>query len=155
MRHLRFYRGPQRGDGHGGGCGPGEICPVAGLAQKRLHDGGQRAMLCVVQMIRLGRSKENFLHLLAKQDRAQPTAVAGPECAQNIGHGLAERVKRLRPGMDRPQRINQHDLAINAAEMVAKEGFHDFGLIGLKAPLKLAVERISWLCVGCWQRGEG
>ena len=67
VAHCVFRRGAQRCNGHGGGLGTGKARTLARLTGQRLHDRGQLGMLAVVQMVRLGRGKEDFLHPFAAQ----------------------------------------------------------------------------------------
>ncbi len=95
-------------------------------------------VLRVVQMVGLGRGKQDLLHPLAAKDRGQKAIAPGAEGGQHLGHGAAQILHRLRALMDRPQHIDQHDLPVDPGEMVAKERLHDARFVGVVAPLHLA-----------------
>ena len=64
----------------------------------------------------------------------KPVAGAGAENAQ---YGF-ERALQVNDGVaaliERPERVDEHDLPVEPAEVVAEEGPHDVRLIALEAP---------------------
>ena len=50
---------------------------------------------------------------------------------------------RGRPGIQRRQHVDQHDLPVEPGEMIAEERLHDMRLVGLVAPLHHGGERAA------------
>ena len=53
----------------------------------------------------------------------------------HLGQRVFEVAQRGRAGIERRQRVDEHDLPVEPGEMVAKERPHHMRLIGLVAPL--------------------
>ena len=133
-------RGAQGGDGHAAHIGPGELRPVARLAQHRLHERGEARVLGVVQVIGLGGGKEQPLHPPALHQPREKGVATGAERAEDIGHRAAGLLDRAGALMERAQQIDQHDLPVDPGEMRAEEGPHDLALVGLEAARHLRVQ---------------
>ena len=97
-------------------------------------------MLGMVQVVGLGGGEQDFLHPLAAQQPRQKRVLAGAEGRQDASHRAALFLDRHRPLVDRAKRVDQHDLPVDAREMIAEEGLHNPVAIGVVAPLHLAVE---------------
>ena len=78
----------------------------------------------------------------------QRVGVALPEAGEDVGQRRLEIGDRGRAGIERAQRIDQHDLPVEPREVVAEEGADDDVLVGLVAPLQHGVEagRAHWPC---------
>ena len=66
-------------------------------------------------------------------EAAQPARPAEAEGGEDVGQRLLERGDRFRAGVERLQRVDQDDLPVEAGEVLAEEGPHHRGLIGLVA----------------------
>ena len=95
-------------------------------------------MLTVVQMVGLGRGKEDFLDPFAAQKLRQKSVASGFEAAKDIAHGSAQILDRTGALIDRAKRIHQHDLPVNPRKVIAKERFDHLPLIRLEPPRHLA-----------------
>ena len=111
---------------------PENFRAAAGLRDQRLDHRLQARVLVVMQMIGLGCGKEDAVDAAA-EDTAEKGVSSGPEGTQDGRHRLAQILQRLRPRMDRAQRIDQNDLPVDAREMGAEEGFDHLPLVGLVA----------------------
>ena len=87
----------------------------------------------MMQMIGLGGGKQDAVDPRPEQG-AEAAAAADPEAIENSGQRRLEIVQRFRSGIERRQRIDQHDLAIEPREMIAEERPHHDVLVGLVAP---------------------
>ena len=87
----------------------------------------------MVQMIGLGRGEQDAVDPRPEQ-AAEQRAAADPEAIENSGKRGFEIVQRFRSGVERRERIDQHDLAIQPREMIAEERAHHHVLVGLVAP---------------------
>mmetsp|Transcript_335 Transcript_335/g.954 ORF Transcript_335/g.954 Transcript_335/m.954 type:complete len:234 (-) Transcript_335:676-1377(-) len=141
MGHLFLGRGPQSGQCQRLGFGPCKTRPVARIAGQRLHDGGQAAMLAVMQMVGLGCRKEDFFHPLAPDQLRQKPVPTGLKRRQDIGHRTAHVLHRRRAGMNRAKRIHQHNLTVNSGKVITKKRAHDLRLVGLIAARHFAAQR--------------
>ena len=132
--------GAEAGDGERAGVGAGELGAGAGVADQRLGDGGEAGVLGVVQVVGLGGGEEDAVDAAA-EDRREPGARAGAEAGEDLGHGGAQVLDRARAVVDGAERVDQHDLTVEAGEVVAEEGCDDDALVGLEALLEGAPER--------------
>ena len=64
---------------------------------------------------------------------ASRDGAAGAEGAHDLGQRVLEIGERGRAGVERGERVDQHDLPVEPGEMIAKERPHDMRLIGLVA----------------------
>ena len=135
-----FGGGAQGSDGHGAGFGACVIRATLRVGHERFHDACQPGVLGVVEVIGLGGGEEDLFDTLAEEELGQEGVPAGAEGGEDIAHGLAEVFDRLGSGMDRAQRIDENDLAVDPGEVIAEEGFDDFALVGLEPPFELAPE---------------
>ncbi len=69
------------------------------------------------------------------EDRGEARGAPGAEGGQHLGQRVLEVAHRRRAGVQRGQRVDQHDLAIEPGEMVAEERLDHVGLVGLVAAL--------------------
>ena len=69
------------------------------------------------------------------EDRGEARGPAGAKGAQHVGERVLEVAQRRRPGIQRRQRVDQHDLPVEPGEMIAEERAHHMRLVGLVAPL--------------------
>ena len=99
-----------------------------------------RSWLDVVQMVGLGRGEQDAVDARA-EDRGERRGAAGAKRAHHLGQRVFEIAHRRRAGIQRAERVDQHDLPVEPAEMVAEERLHDMRLIGLVAPLHHRRER--------------
>ncbi len=90
-------------------------------------------MALVVQVIGLGGCKQNAIDPGTKK-AAQDRAAADAEAIENARQRGFEIVQRFRPGIEGCERIDQHDLAVEAGKMVAEERTHHDILVGLVTP---------------------
>ena len=82
---------------------------------------------------------------------------AGAERGEDRGERAFEIVHGVGPGVERRERIDQHDLAVEPREMLAKERPHHHVLVGLVAPLHHRRQRAGgrWRRAGQFERREG
>ena len=69
----------------------------------------------------------------AAQRLRQQRVGAGTKAAQHAFHGVLQVEQRGRPRVDLRQRIDQHDLPVEAGEVVAKERLHDVRFVAVEA----------------------
>ena len=95
-----------------------------------------------MQMIGLGRGEHDAVD--TRREQARPQAVrSGPEAVEDLGHGAFEVGDRRLAAVQRGEHVDQHDLPVEPREMIAEEGPHHVGLIGLVAPLHHGEERAA------------
>ena len=95
-----------------------------------------------MEMIGLGRGEHDAVD--AWREQARPQAVrSGPEAVEDLGHGAFEVGDRRLAAVQRGEHVDQHDLPVEPREMIAEEGPHYVGLIGLVAPLHHGEERAA------------
>ncbi|MPL67378.1 hypothetical protein SDC9_13069 [bioreactor metagenome] len=133
---------------------PGKIGAVLRLAQKRAGDRGQPRVLRMVQMVGLGRGKENALDPPRAKERGQHPGLAGAEGGKDPRHRSPQILERRGPGMDRAEHVDQHHLPVDAGEMLAEEGLDHLVLVGLEAARHLAAKRAAGI-VARRHRREG
>ena len=117
---------------------------VRSAAHGAIGDDAQDRLQPVVaggmDVVRLGGGEQQLVDA-AHEQRAQPVAGAGAEHAQD---GL-ERALQVDDGVaalvERPEHVDEHDLPVEAAEVVAEERPHDVRLIALEAPRHHGGER--------------
>ena len=90
-------------------------------------------MALVVQMIGLGGGEQNAIDPRPEKT-AEDRAAADAEAIENAGQRGFEIVQRFRPGIERGERIDQHDLPVEPGKMVAEERAHHDVLVGFIAP---------------------
>ena len=113
---------------------PTPFARAIALRGQHAQDRLQPVVADVVEMVGLGGGEQDAVDARA-EDRAQRRGAPGAEGAQHLGQRVFEIAHRRRAGIERAERIDQHDLAVEAAEMVAEERLDDVGLIRLVAPL--------------------
>ena len=86
-----------------------------------------------MQMVGLGRREQDAVDARPEQAR-EDRAAADAEAVENAGQRGFEIVQRLGAGVERGERIDQHDLAIEPGKMIAEERPHHDVLVGLVAP---------------------
>ena len=101
----------------------------------------------VVQVVGLGGGEEDAVDAAA-EDRREPGARAGAEAGEDLGHGGAQVLDGARAVVDGAERVDEHDLAVEAGEVVAEEGVDDDALVGLEALVEGAPERVGGAAVG-------
>ena len=139
--HAGLDGGAEAGDGKRPGGGAGELGAGAGVAHQRLGDGGELAVLGVVQMVGLGGGEEDAVDAAA-EDRRQPGARPGAEAGEDLGHRGAQVLDRARAVVDGAERVDQHHLPVEPGEVVAEERGDHHALVGLEALLEGAPERV-------------
>ena len=92
----------------------------------------------MVNVIGLGGRKEDFLNAALAQEAHETPDPARAKRGENISHDPAQVFDRFRAGMDRAQRIYEHDLAVDTRKVIAEERTHDLAFIGLISALKFA-----------------
>ena len=137
---VGLARRPQGGERLHADLGAG----IRGAAHGALGDEAQDRLEPVVargvDVVGLGGGEQQLVDA-AHEQRAQPVGGAGAEHAQDgferalqIDDGIAALVER-------PEHVDEHDLAVEAAEVVAEERPHDVRLIALEAPRHHGGER--------------
>ena len=84
-------------------------------------------------MIGLGGGEQDAVDARTEQ-RAEKRASADPETIENARQRRLEIVQGFRSGVERRQRIDQHDLPVQPREMVAEKRADHHVLVGLVAP---------------------
>ena len=97
-------------------------------AQDRL----QPVVALVMQMIGLGRGEQDPVDA-GTEDRGEVRRASGAEGAHDVGERILEILDRRRAGIERRERVDQHDLPVEPGEMIAKERPRHMRLIGLVA----------------------
>ena len=91
---------------HASGGEPGQADPC-----QCLGDRGQGGVLAVVQVIGLGRGKQDPLHPPPAKDAREPPVPPVPERAQHLGHRAAQFLHRLADRFGGPPLVAHLDLA--------------------------------------------
>ena len=110
------------------------------LRRQRAQDRLQPVVARMMQMVGLGRREQDAVDARA-EDRGEPRGAAGAEGAHDFGERVLEIGERGRAGVQRRQRVDQHDLPVEPGEMIAEERPHHMRLIGLVAALHHRRER--------------
>ena len=100
-------------------------------------------MAGVVQQVGLGRGEQHAVDAAA-EEVGEERVRALPEAGEDVGQRVLQVLYGGGPGIERGERIDQHDLPVEPGEMAIEEGLHDGGDIGLVAPLHQRAERASW-----------
>ena len=123
------------------------------LPQDRL----QPVVTAVMEMVRLGRRHQDPVDFWPEQ-LVQRIAAPDPEGREHLVEGVLEVAQRRRSGIERGQRVHQHDLPVEPGEMVAEERFDHMALVGLVAALhhrgQRALDRLVALGQGQWREGQ-
>jgi hypothetical protein len=93
----------------------------------------------VVDVVGLGRREQHPVGP-GREQAGQDRVAAGPEGEEHPVEGLFQLHQRRRAGVDGGEHVDQHDLAVDALEMLAEEGAHDAGLVGFEAPFHQRAE---------------
>ncbi len=104
------------------------------LGGQRPQDRLEPVVARVVEMVGLGGGEQDSVDARA-EDRGEARGPAGAEGAQHVGERVLEVAQRRGTGIQRGQRVDQHDLAVEPGEMIAEERAHHMRLIGLVAAL--------------------
>ena len=107
-----------------------------------LEDRLQPVVRGVVQLVGLGRGEQDLVGARLEQ-RAEPAAPPDPEAVEDRDHRILQVAHRLRPGVERGEQIDQHDLAVKPREMLAEERPHHDVAIGIVAPAHHRPVRIA------------
>ena len=84
----------------------------------------QPVVVAVVEVVGLGRGEEDAVD--PPRDQAgQPAGPAEAEGGEDVGERRLEVGDRRRSGVQRLERVDQHDLAVEAGEVLAEERPHD------------------------------
>ena len=86
-----------------------------------------------MQMVGLGGGEQDAIDARAKQ-RARPGSLAHPEAFQHGRERALEIAHGIGPGIEGGERIDQHDLPVEAGEMALEERPHHHVLVGLEPP---------------------
>ena len=89
-------------------------------------------MAGVVDVIGLGRGEEHFFDPRREQ-AGEPGIATDREGRERLAERRLEIGKRCRAGIERRQRVDEHDLPVEPGEMLAEERHHHDPLIGLEA----------------------
>ena len=136
---LRLARGPERGERHHLHLGARERRARDRRVRDQPQDRLQPVVAGVVQVIGLGGREQQAVDA-ARQDGRQPGVRAGPEALQDALDGALQVGERARPAIDGGERVDQHDLAVEAREVIAEERLDDVGLVALEAALEHGAE---------------
>ena len=112
---------PHRGEGEDVDAGAGEAGGVHGAGDDAAEDRLEAVMVAVMEMVGLGRRKEDAVDAAGHQ-AGQPVGAAKAIGRQDRGQRRLEVGNGGAAGVDRGQRVDQHDLAIEAGEVIAKKG---------------------------------
>ena len=107
-------------------------------AQQRV----EAVVVGVVDVVGLRRGEQHPVGARREQARQQRVA-AGPEGHQHPVERLLELGERGRAGIDRREHVDEHDLPVDALEVVAEERPHHMRLVGLEAALHQRREACS------------
>ena len=94
----------------------------------------------VVDVIGLGRREDDAVDP-PRQDGGEPARLAGTEGGEHVGERRLKIAERRRPGIQRREHVDQHDLPVEPREVIAEERLHHMRLIRLVAPLHHGGER--------------
>ena len=134
----------------------GEVGALDGAVGQPAHDRLQPVVRLVVQVIGLRRGDEDAVDA-AREEVGEEIAVSLPEAAQNLGQRPLEVGHGAGAGIHCLHGVDQHDLAVEPGDVLAKERLHHMRLVGLVAPLHHGMERAgagaATLQLG--KRGEG
>jgi hypothetical protein len=112
-------------------------------------------VLFVVQVVGLGRGEQDAFDPRApSRPASQPVWPTRKAPAHRPWRGAGPRPLGAPDGW-RLEHVDQHDLAVDAGEVVAEEGCHDAVLVGVEAPLHLAPEAAAGGGGGARQRRKG
>jgi hypothetical protein len=120
-----------------------------------MGDGGQLGVVRVVQMIGVGRGKQDTLDPTPPKQPVEERVPPGPKRRQDIGKGLPHILDRPWASINRPQHIDQDNLPVDPCEMVGKERPDHIALVALIAALKLLSQRLRSCHSRLWQGREG
>ena len=140
MANLRFARRTDRGERDHVDRRADAFGARDRTRRQQAQDILQAIMAGMMQMVGLGRREQDAVDARAEHRRKQRRA-AGAKGLQHFGQRVFEIAHRRRAGIQRRQRVDEHDLPVEPREMIAKEGTHDMRLIGLVAPLHHRGER--------------
>ena len=140
LLHLRLARGAHGGQGHDIDMRADIFRARDGPRREQAQDIFEPVVARVVQMIGLGRRKQDAVDLRTKQcgHEARAARAKRDEDFRQRGFEIAHGGWA---GVQRRQRVDQNDLAIQPREMIAEEGLHHMRLVGLVAPLHHRGER--------------
>ena len=134
-----FTRRPNAGQRDGLGLGTGEARALGRVGNQPVEDGFKPVVAGVMHMVGFGRGEQDTIDLAGERAQ-QRIGLALAETSQHGGKGGFEIGHRCRTGIERAQRIHQDDLPIQPGEMIAEEGPHHLGLIGLEAVFEHGIE---------------
>ena len=126
LRHRRLARGAHRGQRQHLDPGAGEAGAFAGARHHAAEDRFQPVVVAVMELVGLGGGEQDAVDA-ARHQTGQPVGAAEPEGGEDRGKRGLEVGDRGRSGVQRGQRVDQHDLPVEAGEMVAEERPHDDG----------------------------
>ena len=126
------------------------------LACQYAQDRLQAVVADVMQMVGLGRREQDTVDARS-DDRGEARSAPGAERLQHLGQRVFQIVHRRGAGIERPERVDQHDLPVETSKVVAKERPRHIGLVGLVAPLHHRRQRAwrDFLTLVERQRREG
>src|SRR5579883_636919 len=96
----------------------------------------------VMQMVGLGRRKEDLINLWPEQG-CEDTAAPCAEGREHIGQRSLKIAHCGRARIECCECVYEHDLAVEAREMVAEKGSYDMRLVGLVAALHHRRKRLK------------
>ena len=122
----------QRGQRHHLHLSPGKRRPRDGLVCDQPQDGLQPVVAGVVEMVGLGGGEQQPIDA-AGEDAGEPGVGPRPEASEDRLHAALQVGERAGPRVDGGERIDEHDLPVEAGEVVAEERLHDVRLVALEA----------------------
>ena len=129
---LSLARGADRGERDDVDLGPDPFGARDRPRRQGPQDRLQPVVARMMQMVGLGRREQDAVDAGA-EDRGEARGASGAERAHDVGQRVLEIAERGRAGVERGERVDQHDLPIEPGEMIAKERPDDMRLIGLVA----------------------
>ena len=131
---LGLARRPHRGERDDIDLGADRLDAGDGPRGEVPQDRLEPVVARMVQMIGLGRGEKDLVDLRPEQGR-QEVAAARAKRRQHVGHGDFEVAHGGGSRVQRGERVDEDDLAVEPGEMIPEERFDDMRLIGLVAPL--------------------
>ena len=110
-------------------CAPANLARSTRALDQFPEDRLQAVVIAVVEVVGLGRGEENTVDPPG-DETGQPASPADAEGGKDRGERGFEIGERRRSGVQRLQRVDENDLAVEAREMIAKERTHDGVLVG-------------------------
>ena len=137
-----FVGCPQGGEGLHADLGSGRARAAHGALGDEAQDRFEAVVARGMDVVGLGRGEQELVDAPA-DERAEPRGAPDAEHAQHAVERVLQVGDGLAPLVHGAEHVDEHDLAIEPAEMVAKERPHDVRLIALEAPRHHGGERAA------------